>query len=91
MCVISARSCLVRSKGSKGCRRNRYYCQMRKRLRATSDWADPFPVTSPSLNLQGQDKSDNRNRARFVVRRFFFDGYYSGKLDLGFFLPGASV
>jgi acyl carrier protein len=28
-----------------------------------------------------------RNYPRFVVRRLFFDGLYSGKLDLGFFLP----
>jgi hypothetical protein len=61
-----------------------YFCQMRNTLRADGDWSIRRVALAGAAGLKDYASRDN---PRFVVRRLFFDGVFSGKVDLGFFLP----
>lgn len=82
-----------RLSGVEGLTNEGFFCQLRNSVKAGPDWHQAFSKTmavAPAISGFEGDAGKGSSRRlpmAFAVRRLFFDGLYSGKVDLGVIVP----
>lgn len=82
-----------RLSGVEGLTNESFFCQLRNSVKVGADWHHSFPTTTsfasviPGFAGDTGKTGSRRPPMALAVRRLFFDGLYSGKIDLGVIAP----